>query len=474
MTIKPLVMASFFVACAAAPAVAQNQAVAQAMMAQSHGKYVAPACSADKGKQFKVSSGYTYLKSAMEAKDPQTAASLLKSGNGVITEAIKEDGQDKAASAWYGLGWIDLFQGDVVGADSSLDRALKLAPDCKTEIENLRKVAYRPLYNSGIEALQAGDTTKAITDLQQAMSVMPSSGFAPYQLGLIYSLRKQPDSAIKYFNIVNQGTSSDSLEAKVRNRATYNQAIVMINNGQGAAAVPLLEQYVKANPSDADAKSVLARAYRAAGQTDKAKALDAETGTTTAAGPVANTDFDAALKLYNSKDYAGAAEALKKVVAAEPTNVAALQAQANTYLALKDGPALAEAAGKLVALEPLNVDAMKLQQEGYRLSKQPEKANAVGEQRLKLPASVTVTELTLHAASATLGGTATGVQSMDAKTGKPIDPHPFTLAFEMLDKSGKTVATQDVAFEALAPSATKPFSFEVKGEGITGYRYTVK
>ena len=123
---------------------------------------------------------------------------------------------------------------------------------------------------------------------------------------------------------MNQGTSNDSLEAKVRNRATYNQAIVMINNGQGAAAVPLLEQYVKANPSDADAKSVLARAYRAAGQTDKAKALDAETGTTTAAGPVANTDFDAALKLYNNKDFAGAAEALKKVVAAEPTNVAAL------------------------------------------------------------------------------------------------------------------------------------------------------
>ncbi len=61
---------------------------------------------------------------------------------------------------------------------------------------------------------------------------------------------------------------------------------------------------------------------------------------------------------------------------------------------------------------------------------------------------------------------------MDAKTGKPIPPAPLTLVFEMLDKSGKTVTTQEVAFEPLAPDATKDFSFEAKGEGISSYKYS--
>jgi hypothetical protein len=98
----------------------------------------------------------------------------------------------------------------------------------------------------------------------------------------------------------------------------------------------------------------------------------------------------------------------------------------------------------------------------------------VGEQILQMPITITVTELTLKAASATLGGTAKGLNALDAKSGKPIPPAPITVTFEMLDKAGKTVATQNVTFEPLAPDATKDFSFEAKGEGISSYKYTVK
>jgi len=98
----------------------------------------------------------------------------------------------------------------------------------------------------------------------------------------------------------------------------------------------------------------------------------------------------------------------------------------------------------------------------------------VAEKILQLPVTVVITELTLKAASATLGGTAKGLAALDAKTGKPIPPAPMTMVFEMLDRSGKTVATQDVALEPLAPDATKDFSFEARGEGISSYKYTVK
>ena len=473
MTMKPLAVSAILATITAVPALAQNNpAVAQAMFSQASGKYRAPACSADKGKQFKVSSGYTYLKSAIEGK--QDPAPLLGSANRVITEAITQDDQGKSASAWYGLGWVDLFQGDVAGADTALAKAEALAPDCKDEIDKLRRIAYAPMANAGVESMQRNDTTAALKAFQQAYRLRPGAGFAPYNIGVIYSDRGQTDSAIAYFAKAAASTGTDSNDVKLRNRATYAQAAMLINSGKGAEAVPLLENYLKTNPGDQDAQRALAKAYRAAGQTDKAQALDAKTGTTSAASPTANTGLGAANKLYQDKDYAGALAALKPVLAAEPTNVSALQLQANAYLATQDGAGLAQTGGQWAALEPLSKDALRMEREGYRLSKQMDKANATAEKILTLPANVTITELTIKAASAVLGGRATGLAAMDPKTAKPIAPAPFTLVFEMLDKSGKAVATQEVAFEALAPDATKDFSFEAKGEGISSYRYTVK
>jgi len=473
MMTKSLVVSALLVTVTAFPAAAQvNDAVSKAMFDQAGGKYTPPACSADKGKQFNVSSGYVYLKSAITGKqDPKP---LLASANRVITEAIVTDGQDKAVSAWYGLGWVDLFQGDVAGADTALAKAEVLGPDCKAEIDKLRRIAYTPIANSGVSALQAGDTTGALKFLQQAHKLRPTAAFPPYYIGVIYADRGKNDSALAFFAIAANSTSTDSNDVKLRSRAAYSQAAILINSGKAAEAVPMLEQYVKANPDDADAKKALARAYRATGETAKAQALDAQTGTTTAAGPSANTDLSEASRLYGEKDYAGALVLLNKVLAAEPTNVSALQAQANSYLALKDGPQLTASAGKLVALEPLNQDALKLQRAGYQLQKMPKEANALSEQILQMPVLIQVTELTLKAAGATLGGTATGLAAMDAKTTKPIPPAPLTVTFQMLDKSGATVTTQDVTFDALAPDAKKDFRFEAKGEGITSYKYVVK
>jgi cytochrome c-type biogenesis protein CcmH/NrfG len=470
---KSLLVSALLMSVTVIPATAQtNDAVAKAMFDQAGGRYTPPACSADKGKQFNVSSGYTYLKSAITGKqDPKP---LLASANRVITEAIVTDGQDKAVSAWYGLGWVDLFQGDVAGADTALARAEKLGPDCKAEIDKLRRIAYTPIYNSGVTALQDGDTTGALQFLRQAEKVRPGSTYPSYFIGVIYADRGNNDSALAYFAKVASNTSTDSNDVKLRGRAAYAQAAILINSGKAAEAVPLLEKYVQANPGDADAKTALARAYRATGETAKAQALDAQTGSTTAAGPTANSELGEANKLYNAKDYAGALVLLNKVLAAEPTNVSALQAQANSYLGLKDGPQLTASAAKLAALEPFNQDALKLQRAGYQIQKMPKEANAVSEQILQMPIFIQVTELTLKAASATLGGTARGLPAMDAKTTKPIAPAPITVTFHMLDKSGTTVATQDVTFEPLAPDATKDFSFEAKGEGITSYKYVVK
>lgn len=449
--------------------------VADAMQAQTSGKYRPAQCSADKGKHFKVSAAGTYLKSAIEdAKDPKARERILGDARRNAVEAITGSGQDKAASAWYILGRVALFQGDVVEADTALARALMLAPDCEEEIRLMRRIAYIALANAGMTAMEAKENPTAVLALRRASAVFDGSAYAAYNLGAIFSEAGEVDSAATYFGIAAKSTSKDTAEAKIRSRALFNQGVVYLNANRPADAVRVFESYVAANPADVDAKRGLAQAYRAAGQVEKARAIDAETGISTAAGPAANKALEAALELYREKKYAEATAALEGVLAEEPHNITALGALANTALALKDGGKLVAVAEKLVALEPLNRDAYLFLREGHRFAKDAKAANTVAERVLGMTASVNVSGLTLGPASADVAGTVTGFEGLDAKTGKPIPPKAATLAFELIDAAGKVIATQDVAVPALKKDEKHEFSFTAKGEGIAGYRYTVK
>ena len=456
----------------ATPAMAQNEVVSKAMFAQASGKYVAPKCSADKNKHFKVGSGNTYLRSAIETT-PDKQEGLLNQAHNVVVEAIKDEGQGNQPSAWYSLGRIDLFRGDVVGADSALRKAEALAPDCKTEIEQLRRIAYAPVANDASQKLQAGDAAGAMAAFRLASAINPSSGFAPYNIAAIYAQEGNNDSSIAYFRKAAAIQTTDSNEAKIAKRAQYNLGVMQLNSGKPQGAVATFEKYTAENPGDADAKVALAKAYRAAGMNEKAKALDAQTGTTTAAAPTASGELDSALALYKQKKYAEAMPILQKILATDPNNTAALSALAVSQLATKD-PGLAATASKLSELEPLNRYAIEMTREGYRATKDGAKAQASAEKLLGLGTGIVITGLTLGANSADLTGTATGYEAANAKTGKAIPPAPVTVTFEFLDKSGGVVASKDVTIPALAKDATENFSVNVTGEGITGYRYKVK
>ncbi len=83
-------------------------------------KLVDPACQL-KGGDFKVSSGKTYLKSALESSIPDARNRMLRDGVRVITESIS-GGQSGSSAAWYWLGRNYLQQGDLVGADSAFTK----------------------------------------------------------------------------------------------------------------------------------------------------------------------------------------------------------------------------------------------------------------------------------------------------------------------------------------------------------------
>ena len=48
----------------------------------------------------------------------------------------------------------------------------------------------------------------------------------------------------------------------------------------------------------------------------------------------------------------------------------------------------------------------------------------------------------------------------------------FTLKFDFLDNTGKTVASKEVAIPEVAAKGSKSFRLEVEGAGIVAFKYT--
>jgi tetratricopeptide (TPR) repeat protein len=428
-------------ATAAAQQPVVNDRVAKAMPS----RYTAPKCGLKAG-HFKVSSGATYLKTGVETSIPENRSRALASGQKVLLEAIKENGQDKNPAAWYYLGRISLHQGDIAGADSAFTNAEALSPGCKEEIGQLRYAAWIPLVNAGIDFAKAEKNDSALALFREANTVYRDKPAAYLSSGVIFANAGQTDSAIVYWNKAAEvAERSNSVED--RNTATRNLGAIYQRANRHQDAISVLEKYLTWVPNDVEVKRALVSSYRATGQNGKAQALEKEVGPGPAdAGQPAAASAGAmktAVEAYNAKKYDQAAKGFEQVVATEPYNRDALYGLANSYLGVKNGAKLAEIAARLVAIEPLNDEVLRMLATGQRMAKRELQANKTALQVLSLPVAVNIQQFAPTATGATLTGTATGREVQNAQ-GKAVAPAPITVTVEFLDAKGTAVASQEV------------------------------
>jgi tetratricopeptide (TPR) repeat protein len=440
--------------------------------------------------QQKVKRAVVSLKAALESEARDARSRALKEGEQLLVEAIEKDKQDKNAGAWYSLAQIYLYQDNVTAADTALRRATALAPGCRADMDDLRYSAWAPLMNGGIELSKAQHKDSALALFRKAVVISPDKPQGALNAGVIYANSGQLDSAAVYF-----GKAAEVAErAKMveeRNRGTFNMAAMLQQLSRHAEAVQALEKYLGWVPDDRDAKEALATSYRAAGQTEKAQALDKELLAT--AGPVAAGDSAAAgsregsrrapsaaavamrvgVNFYNDKKYADAAGAFAKVIETEPHNRDAIYNLANTYYAMKDHAKLIETSTKLIAIEPMSEDALQMLGNGYKNANDIDRAVKIAEQLLAMPLNVVVKEFMTQAEGAKLTMTATG-RAAQTPTGKAIPPAPLTLTFDFLDATGAVMVTQDAELPAVKAEQVHEFVLDVKGKGIAAWRYAKK
>jgi hypothetical protein len=139
-----------------APLIAQSD-VRTVVMAAQPARYEPAACGIKTG-HFKVGSGATYLSTAIT--NEANRERLLSDAEKVLVEAIRDNGQASNPAAWYYLGRVYLYEGNVIGADTAFGKAETLAPACKDEILLLRRATAGALQEPAGLLLQAEKMTR--------------------------------------------------------------------------------------------------------------------------------------------------------------------------------------------------------------------------------------------------------------------------------------------------------------------------
>ncbi|MGH7701995.1 MAG: tetratricopeptide repeat protein [Gemmatimonadales bacterium] len=436
---------------------AQQSVIAVKAQAGLDSKYLPPTCELKPG-DFRISSGATYLKTGIETSVADNRARALRTGQRVVTDAITNSGQGKNPAAWYFLGRIDLQQGDLIGADTSLAKAEALAPACKDDIHRIRHRVAIALHNAGAQYITSGSTDSAMIMYRAATMIDPAASATYAGIASIFNDQGKPDSAIAYFDrAVTSADPTDTSATKIRNQAAFNHAVLLVNAGRSEEARASLRQYLGWVPDDEQAKSALQSLESGGGGS-----MAASTGS-----------YNQGVEYYNAGKFTEAAAAFSKAMIDQPNNRDAINALANSYLGLKDGPKLVETARRLVALEPLNELSEKLLLEGCRLSKKPDESLEVYLRMAATSVSIENVKLQASSSDATLTAITRGRDPSDAD-GKAVAPSATAVTFEFLDRSGGVVSSAEVTIPVIASGATQPLTVKGTGAGIVAWRYKAK
>jgi len=512
----------YVLAAAAAPATARGQQL-----------WIPATCDIKPGHQL-VNSGMQSLKSAYTTKFADQRVKDLKEAERTLTQAVTTGKQEKNPAAWYYLGRYYLMVPDYAGADSAFKKTLALAPACKEDIGLYRRQAWVPIYNSGVQAWQAGNTDSAIATFRRANQIYQDEPLGFIYLANLFIGRTEPDSAArkadaakyhedsivyatrmdsaaKYFRLA-VPAASDPKYAKDKRDAFFNVARVYHAAKRYDEATTAYKEYLAAYPNDVQAMASLAGMYLTDGKRDSAMALygailahadsagaDELFGaaqSVLAAIPstpdTAVMDSDCAkaqkrktpgltARQISTRCQPAAADTMRKFHAlADPQ----YRLVAQTYEAgLKKNPYLRDALYNLAGISYLIGDTNKVLPLAQRLyavdpmnrltlAKIAGGWQLLGKKDSVLYYLTLADSLPIEVTVGTFSPSENGAQLQGLFTNFRTKPSaPMKLTFEFLDATGAVVASQPQDVPALDAGANQSFKVVVDRPGITAWRY---
>ncbi|TFG53804.1 MAG: tetratricopeptide repeat protein [Gemmatimonadales bacterium] len=459
---------------------------------------------------FSVRGATAALKTASESEANRER--LLGDARTSLVRAIEERDQEKNAGAWFYLGRTYLNMGDVVGADSAFTRAEVLAPECAAEVTDLRRRTWLAIAEVANLHVQEQRVDSAVVTYRLALRMYRGEPRAYSNMGTIFELAEEPDSALTYFRFAaNMDTRVDGKPDPEIGRATRRMAQLFAEGdnidsagvylervivsaqaandsaGRDAATSALgrimfqAQRYPEAlsafkrlaewRPRDDAAKRNLASIYQAAGHSDSAQAILTALGETV---PVAQqVDTNAAPYLinrgagkYQQQQFEAAAKDFERAVMADPSNRIALTNLALTYNELKNGAKLVATAKRSIARDPFHELSHRFLVQGYVFLEEKGQAQTAVAQLDALPIFVD----SLTATPLQGGRSVRGVALNKRKSASAA----MVLVFEFVGADGAVISSNEVALESIPAGGSSVFTVEGGGSGIVDWRYRKK
>ena len=446
-----------------------------APQAVAQGAYQPPECELSAG-HFLVNSGVVYIKSASEEADKVKRERLLRDAHRNLLDAMDRGQQDNPA-AWYYLGRYYVMTNDAVGADSAFDRVERMVPDCHDDIVGYRQRIWVPTINRAIEAMRNGAFDEAKSTLLQAWAIYQEDNITPYYLGRIYGNEGVLDSAIHFFKSTVAIGDADSSRLENYQTAMFNVGLIYSMQEQWDSAAGWYRRYrTEVNPDDSQALTGLARSLEKSGQRERALQLY-DSVLARAPKMDAMDLFRTGEALFTAEQYHKAARAFSLGLEKTPQFRPGLYNLANTYLAIcnddnepqeardKAAQAMAGVGKKLVAVDPQSSESLRLLAAAYQLQRKDDSTLAVLERIEAMSFDVYLDQL-----QADEGGYT--VQGRIANTGSADVVMP-PLNFEFVDAQGNVVTTASVEGRTLPAGISEPFTVQATGDGIVAARYAV-
>jgi tetratricopeptide (TPR) repeat protein len=374
---------------------------------------------------------------------------------------------------------IDLF----AAIDTAFDAVELAVPACADSLRIFRRDLGVKTLNSAIELINANALDSAETMIQRSLVIYPSSVVAYNALAVVAAKKQDTLALANYSRKIIEASKGDTSAAiaKMRQAATYNLAIQLVNQAERGApnktalldeAKGLLQSYLAEIPGDPNAQQALARIGTTSGDTAAVSSIYNDM----LANPAKYTDiqlFEAGSALSFAKKYEDAGKLFEAGLAANPYYRDALFNLATVYYERKEYDKMAAVATRLVQIDPNNPDNWRQMAAAYqglmRNAKDAKTRKAAQDTLLRflsksdsMPVRVSFSEFR-HA-----GSKHTLVGSVENR-GKA--PGNYTLKVEFVDKSGNVVATQEAVVGPVNPKESKPFRVEVNQSGIVAFRY---
>ncbi|HEX9106680.1 MAG TPA: tetratricopeptide repeat protein [Longimicrobiales bacterium] len=448
-----------------------------------------------------------YLNQGLSANNPVDKARFYKQALDQAQLATQKDPNN--ALGWQLAGKIYVAMGDAPRADSALARAESLYAPYVTENAPLREQAWVDAYNAGVTALRANKNEEAIAAFERADRLYQGRANARMMLASIYLNQQNYDKAAEEYKAalaILQGPAAKAIKPEQQKQWRddtqrtidhLGQLLMATKKYDDAAA--LFRQQAAANPTDLTIKTNLARALAMAGKTDQAKAIFAEM--VTMPNLTDEQYFDAGVALFRAQDFAGAAAAFRKAVAANPYNHGALYNLSNAVLAQaqpieeareKAAPAarkpfavqlaplfteLNDVASKFLEMEPANMAMLQIEASTARaladIAATPAEEAAGRAKALKILTRAEA--LAFEVSDATVTESDEGTKLTGTITNRKLAAGgAATFKVTFLDKSGTALDTQDVSVPAPAKDQTAEFTVSSKAKNVAGWKYELK